>query len=712
MRLRVRVLLLAGIAALVCLTGCGGPPATIRPPLQPISVLFLEAPPASMAVNALATIDAAVENSPSNNGVTYSMSCGSANACGTFSASDEASATVYKAPAAIPSGTTVTITATAAADATKSVSATVTIVAPIPIAVAFPPATPASLEVNAAVTLNATITNDTSANPQVKWAVTCGGTACGSFNPTTTTNEAQTTYTAPAAIPPGNVVAVTATSVTDPTKSATAMITITKQGSTLANGTYVFQLSGPAGYDASFVTGVLLAQNGMITGGEQDIAEYTQDSDGGNYSVTQFSSITGGSYATTPDGNLQITYNSDYGTYTLNGVLASSSQGFVAQLYGSLGSGTLDLQTGTAAPSGGYAVSLYGGDEFNSSAWIGGVVNVDSAGGISGAGSVLDVDDPSLGSVYSGEQNLGAGTVSTPDQYGRVQIELNPAGSSTLPILYLTGYIVDSTHIRLVETGDNSGSNSFQGVLGGLALGQGTNTGQFSANSIIGSSYVLGASGEDAAGNLQLAGVITVNTGGTVTGTLNWNDLTAKGTQAPLAVTGSYTVDPTGRVTLTGLTDGSTFNYSMHLYLTGNGNGLLLSNDTADTFVGQAFQRQAGAFSGASLSGSYGFNGGQADLGAEFGAATVVGMVTAAVDSGVGALTGFADSGDGAADFALAGGFTPDASGVFTGTLSGLDAASRATVNSMTFYLVDNSRAVAIETDNSQLTLGFMQLQQ
>ena len=337
---------------------------------------------------------------------------------------------------------------------------------------------------------------------------------------------------------------------------------------------------------------------------------------------------------------------------------------------------------------------------------------MDSAGGISGAGSVLDVDDPSLGSVYSGEQNLGAGTVSTPDQYGRVQIELNPAGSSTLPILYLTGYIVDSTHIRLVETGDNSGSNSFQGVLGGLALGQGTNTGQFSANSIIGSSYVLGASGEDAAGNLQLAGVITVNTGGTVTGTLNWNDLTAKGTQAPLAVTGSYTVDPTGRVTLTGLTDGSTFNYSMHLYLTGNGNGLLLSNDTADTFVGQAFQRQAGAFSGASLSGSYGFNGGQADLGAEFGAATVVGMVTAAVDSGVGALTGFADSGDGAADFALAGGFTPDASGVFTGTLSGLDAASRATVNSMTFYLVDNSRAVAIETDNSQLTLGFMQLQQ
>jgi hypothetical protein len=87
-------------------------------------------------------------------------------------------------------------------------------------------------------------------------------------------------------------------------------------------------------------------------------------------------------------------------------------------------------------------------------------------------------------------------------------------------------------------------------------------------------------------------------------------------------------------------------------------------------------------------------------------------MVTAALDNGVGTLAGFADSGDGAADFALNGGFTPEASGVFTGTLSGLDVASRATVGSMTFYLVDSTRAVAIETDSSELTLGYLQRQQ
>ena len=665
-----------------------------------------------MAVNASVTIDAVVENSSSNSAVNYSMSCGSANACGTFSASDELGAIVYTAPAAIPSGTTVTITATAAADTTKSVSAAITIVPPIPITVSFPPAMPASLEVNAAVTLNAMITNDTSANPQVKWTVTCGDTDCGSFSPTTTGSEAQTTYTAPGAIPPGNVVKLTATSVTDPTKSASATITITAQAPTLANGTYVFQLSGPAGFNASFVTGVLIAKNGAITGGEQDIAEYTQDSDDDTYSVTIFSSITGGSYATTADGNLQITYNSDYGTYTLNGVLASSSQGFVAQLYGSLGSGTLDLQTSTAAPSGGYAVSLYGGDQFSSPAWIGGIVNVDSAGGISGAGSILDVIDPNAGSVYSGAQSLGAGTVSAPDPFGRVQIQLNPATSSSLPILYLTGYIVDSTHIRLVETGDNSGSNSFQGVLGGLALGQGTNTGQFTDSSFAGSSYVFGATGEDTYGTLEVAGVITANTGGTLTGTLNWNDLSRQGTQAPLTFTGTYTVDPTGRVTLTSLTDGSTFNYSLHLYLTGNGNGLLLSSDTADSFAGQAFQRQAGSFSAASLSGSYGLNAGQADPGSEFGTSPVVGTVSATAENETGTLSGFADSGNGAADFALSGSFTPNVDGIFTGTLSGLDAASRTTVNSMTFYLVDNTRAVAIETDNSQLTLGYLQLQQ
>jgi hypothetical protein len=89
-----------------------------------------------------------------------------------------------------------------------------------------------------------------------------------------------------------------------------------------------------------------------------------------------------------------------------------------------------------------------------------------------------------------------------------------------------------------------------------------------------------------------------------------------------------------------------------------------------------------------------------------------VGTVTSVPGDGKDALTGYADSGNGAADFALSGSFTPAANGVFAGTVTGLDPASRNAQDSVTLYLVDGTRAIAIETDNSQLTLGYLELQQ
>jgi hypothetical protein len=643
--------------------------------------------------------------------VTYAVTCGSAGACGSFSASNELGAVVYTAPSTVPSGGTVTITATSVADTTKSVSATITIVPPIPISVAFPSAMPASLQIEAVVSLRALITNDTSANPQVKWMVTCGSAGCGSFNPTTTTSEAATTYTAPSAIPTGNTVTVTATSVTDPTKSASASIIITPQAPTLANGTYVFQLSGPSEFGVNFVSGVFVAKDGAVTGGEQDFINVS-DGDSGSNADTLFDSIIGGSYATTPDGNVEITlktndYNvGDESVETLDGVIVSGSRVLVAEVNFFNASGTLDLQTGTKAPSGGYAISLYGEDVYDQAAGIGGIVNIDRAGAISGAGSVLDMNDAG---VFRGEQSLGASTLSTPDKFGRVVFQLVPGSFSTIPSLYLAGYIVDGSHIRLVETaGDN-----FQGVMGGTALGQGSNTGQFTNSSIAGSSYVFGASGLEGYAPLQVAGVVSANAGGSLEGILNWNDLT-RGAQSPLPVTGSWTIDSTGRATFSKLTDGSTFNYSLHLYLTGNGDGLMLSSDSTEMVTGQAFQQQSGPFTAASFSGSYGLNAAQAGVSADLVpfSNTVVGPVASVADNDTDTLTGFADFGNGAADFPISGSLTAGSNGVFTGTLTGLDAASRTTANDFTFYLVDTTRAVAIETDNAQLTLGYLELQQ
>lgn len=707
----------AALLATVALAGCGGGSQSQSPPTPPgpTAVIFVSPPPASLAVNASATLLAspmfANTNTLGNRSVTWTVTCASQGACGAFGPNANAAAVTYTAPAAIPTGATVTVTATSVADTSKSVSAQITIVPPLPLSVRILSA-PASAQINAQFSLIATVANDVSANPELTWTVTCGTTACGSFNPASTPSGVATTYTVPAAVPTGGNVTVTATSVTDPTKSASAQIAITAAAPTLANGTYVFQVTGQLGSQAAFVTGVLVANNGQITGGEQDAIAYSSDANNDVFGNASFQTITGGSYATTPDGNLQISISlGQYEVETLNGTLVGTgSRGFVAGLNGAAASGTLDLQTSTAAPSGGYAVSLSGGDENGAPAWVGGVVNVDSPGAISGTGSVLDVTDGQA--FQTGAFAIGASTVSTPDADGRVQIKLLQAVNSMLPSLYLAGYVIDATHIRLIETGDTNDITNFQGVLGGIALGQGSNTGQFSTTSIAGSSYVFGAHGNDSQGSLQIAGVLTANANGSVTGTLNWNDRTGTAPQSPLPFTGTYTVDPTGRMTLSQLTDGATFHYSMHLYLAAGGNALLLSNDSGDAFDGQAFQQQAGAFTTASFSGLYGMN---ATLftsdapGSVFGLLPAIGSITSVAGSGSDSVSGFADRGNGGSDFAMTGSFNAAANGVFTGTLAGLNPALPTTAGSFTLYLVDGTQAVMIETDPGQLALAHLE---
>jgi hypothetical protein len=608
--------------------------------------------------------------------------------------------TTYTAPAAIPSGTTVTITATLAGSTSTSVSASITITPPQPITVSLFGVPPASLQVNASTSLSAQITNDVIANPQVKWTVTCASSSCGTLNPTTTYSEAPTNYTAPSTVPTGNTVTVTATSVTNSTISASTNIVITAAAPTLASGNYVFHLSGPSGNGTNFISGVIVAQGGLISGGEQDFVSYPVDLNA-QESDYFFDQIIGGNYSATPDGNLQITIETDdlnvgnSGTEIFHGVVVSASRVLLTEVNGGIGTGTLDLQTSTAAPSGGYAFTVSGVDAKGSPASVGGVLNV-AAGGISATGSVADINDDY---VVSSSQTLAASNIPGPDNFGRVVFQVSPGTGSTFQSVYLAGYAVDGEHIRLVETeGD-----SFQGVMGGTALSQGANAGTFSASSIEGLSFVFGTQGEDQSGALQAAGVFTTNNDGvSVNGTLNWNDLTGTTAQTPIAFTGSYTVDATGRVTLSNLTDGVTFNYQLEFYLDGSGEGFVLSTGTSQVLAGRGLQQQSGAFSAASLSGTYAMNA------LPSGA---LGPITSVAGATSDALTGFVDFGNGATDFPVSGTITAASNGIFTGTVAGLNSASYTTANDFTFYLVDSSEAMLIETDNSQLTLGFLELQ-
>ncbi len=89
---------------------------------------------------------------------------------------------------------------------------------------------PTSIMVSDSCGVAATVTNDNK-NGGVNWTVACGSAQCGGFAGSGA-SSIPLTYTAPAAIPSGNTVTLTATSATDPTKFvSSAPIPITENAS-------------------------------------------------------------------------------------------------------------------------------------------------------------------------------------------------------------------------------------------------------------------------------------------------------------------------------------------------------------------------------------------------------------------------------------------------------------------------------------------------
>jgi hypothetical protein len=536
------------------------------------------------------------------------------------------------------------------------------------------------------------------------------GTFAGGVN-TATTNASgvatSTTFTANSTIGAYAVTAAGGGASTPANFSLTNVV-----ATTLTDGTYVFLLNGEDQFVATgvtcasatntacgpyFVAGAFVVSGGTITSGEQDFIDL---------GIFKSDAITGGSVTTSTDGNLQIILNTAdtsigvSGVENLNGTLVTASTGVITEFDASAtSSGFLAHQTpSVAAPSGGYAFVTAGIDGSSTPApvAIGGVINVDGSGTISGAGSVFDIND---NGTVAQNQPFAASTVTGPDSLGRVQFNLVPGGG--VAAINLVGYIVGPQNIWLVETGD-----SFAGTMGGEALGQGGSTGTFNSTSF--TSYEFGTTGADTNGTLQVAGVVNAASGTAVGGTINYNDLTGTGTQAPSSLTGgTYTVDSTGRVTLTGVTDG-TVTFNLQLYLNGNGKATAISMDSGDVLAGLANrQTGGGSFTASSFSGLYATNASGFDFNheREFDA---VGLVSA---DGVSALGGTVDlnfmtpPGTQTPGVSVSGAFSANASGVFTGTITGFDIDNPTNNDAFTFYMVDATRALAIETDPNQLTI-------
>ncbi len=211
-------ILILAIVSLGLLAGCGG--VTAHQPPPPIVVAVTPAN-ASVQVGQSFGFTATVQNDPSNSGVTWSV--GNANCTPTFCGTIDASGK-YTAPATLPSPANgIGVVATSVADPTKSASGSVSLTLPV-IVVSVSPQGVQTVLPGQSQQFTATVQNDP-ASKGVTWSVDSGNPFCAPFG--CGTIDANGKYTAPAIVPIFVAsMAITATSVADPTKVGAGFVSL------------------------------------------------------------------------------------------------------------------------------------------------------------------------------------------------------------------------------------------------------------------------------------------------------------------------------------------------------------------------------------------------------------------------------------------------------------------------------------------------------
>lgn len=449
---------------------------------------------------------------------------------------------------------------------------------PQTVTIAFQPEPGASLSVGATETVTAVVTNDPD-NEGVSWDLTCQQDPknqhglCGSLNSPHTASGSPVIYTAPATlITNSTVVEIVALSTNSPSVNVVAPVTIGSFNGSLQAGNYVLQLLGVDGFSVPYqFAGVITVDGqGGVTGGEQ-----TVNSSGISDNATILNTS---SYFLGGDGRGTITLNwSDSsnitGTEIFSFVFLSNSQNpeaLVSQIgldtTGYSATGTMDLQQTTiAAPSGSYVFAMTGTDVVDSTQALafGGVLNI-----AAGQSTISGVTDEFIGEkqkISDGSFAAGSQLISGPDAFGQITFALAGYldGIHSKPVTaILSGYIVDSTHIQLIES-DNTATTSGFASTGGFAIAQAPGTYGTFGNGSLSGNYTFGVTGVDlyqsnlVPATLTSAGVFNADgqSDGALTSgftdtflQLNCVQETCKtggiqGAQISAAFTGSYAVD-------------------------------------------------------------------------------------------------------------------------------------------------------------------------
>jgi len=420
-------------------------------------------------------VKATVTNDLSKAGVTWTLTAGGqpcSPGCGTLTASASPSfSATYTPPGMAPAGTndSPTITATSVTDSTKSDSFNFTIVQGIVVTITnkF-----LSAQIGGSpIVVNASVIADP-ANAGVTWTLTAGGGLCSPDCGTLAVPPSPTftaTYTPPTVLPTGsNTPTITATSVTNPTKSDSFTFSITANLS-LFQGSYAFLLRGfdLSGLPMAMAGSVTSDGNGKITGGEVDA-----NNDGG----ISFGSMLSGSYTFRTLGTpfnkvtlVTITVTSpDFPGIIISFRVVLSNDGAhgrILELDGNsfINVGTIELQDpsslSAANPTGSYAFGVDSDAPVGGRTVEAGQLILNSTGVTGGLIDVSKSGDPLP--RYTKQPLLASPFALSPDSSGRGTLALSVAATTvqTTPPTNLPAssdnyafYMVNSGKIILIQT--------------------------------------------------------------------------------------------------------------------------------------------------------------------------------------------------------------------------------------------------------------------
>jgi hypothetical protein len=495
---------------------------------------------------------------------------------------------LYHAPVTVPSPTTVSVTAVSFEDQNVSATSTVT-VTPAPVVTISSPSAPVTVLSGSANTVTFSAAETGGSTDIILWYVgPVGGLGVLGGNAALGTINASGVYSPPLTPPIGQTVTVTAAAQDSPTSTASLAVTISGYSASSLQGQFAFSMAG------SNASGHFFRAGSFVADGARNLTSVLEDVNSPSGATTLPISTTG-TYTVGADGRGTLQLNDGLTPASFDFVLVNGAQ---LQIIGFDASGTAAGQanaqdastfanTPFSALNGTYVFDFSGVDGSNGLSQIGEITS-DGAGNITNGS--IDIND---GGALSQFPIYVSKTVCTPapppapqpptTPFSNYSIASNGRGTLELttllpscfpgPAFALNFYVVSRGGAKFV------GTNTTQQVAGftsqqapNVALNVSALDGNYAfllAGSAPGGPIATaGSFSPNGAGCLTLlAGVLNQldeNVNGTVTPDLFFSTLPSSDPACPNDA-GKYTLDSTGRGTLSFSTSNRAYNFVFYL---------------------------------------------------------------------------------------------------------------------------------------------------